>query len=265
MEEQHIDGLMLHDNEQQRPVDQEGAMFYGPLEFYDGSPFNSHVFRKEQAYLLEKVKLALASMEEDIEEIERGHELLSSTFQINVWKKIIKELEESIECCNKPERLERCILQCALTFYRELFDPRRSIQQLNYLMHLRPDEPEHWGSYGLCLIEMTEQGLHSDFDLETRSVHCFLRAARLCIAHLLARDSWYERQGSQETFRMAREFYYNASDAYPNVVSRRGMLLLSLLSGEKELPTGETIRTMNPTCEGEDLSREINEILGLRL
>jgi len=265
MEEHYMDGLRLLEEGQQRPVDHEGTMFYGPLEFFDGRPFHLDNFRKEQSYLLERVRLALASMEEDIGEMERGHELLSSTFQINVWRKLIKELEESIECSDDPERLERCILQCALTFYRELFDPRRSTMQLDYLLRLKPAEPEHWASYGLCLIEMTEQGLHSDFDLEARSAHCFFRAARLSIAHLLARDSWYQKLGSQEVIRMSREYYYNASEAYPNIVARRGMLLLMMLAGEKELLTGESIRTINPSYEGEDLSLEINAILGLNL
>jgi hypothetical protein len=265
MEEQHNDGLWLNNDDYHTTVDQEGTMFYGPLDFFDQRPFALEEFHREQTFLLERVTLALASMEEDIEEMERGHELLSSTFQINVWRKLITQLEGSITCNGQPEELERCILQCALTFFRELFDPKRSIQQLNYLLRMRPDEPEHWGFYGLCLIEMAEQGLRSSFDMEMRSVHCFLRAARLSLAHLLARDEWFEKNGREETLRIVREYYYNASDAYPNIVSRRGMLLSLLFSQAEELPTRETIAKIEPKYEDEDLSREMEEILNITL
>ena len=204
MSDHHVDGLWIEGEEQHTPLDPEGAAFYGVLDFFPQSPFNVEGFKNEQILLQEKVSVALHSMEQDIGDTEGEDELLSSTFQVKTWRKLIDELKESVQCAESPQELERCLRQCAVTFYRELSDPKRSIRQFDYLLHLSPYEPEHWGAYGLCLIEMTAQGIHSSFNMEQRSVQCFLRSARLALAHLLLRDRWHERHGSDEALRTAQ-------------------------------------------------------------
>jgi hypothetical protein len=266
MEEHDADGIRLcsHEMEHEPSLESE-ELFYGSLDFFDGSAFATGQFIKEQTFLLAKVKEAIASMEEDIEETDWGNELLSSTFHINAWKGLVTQLEESISSTGNKDRLENSILQCAVTFYRELIDPIRSIKQFDYLLHLHPDEPTHWGAYALCLIDMSEQCLPSSYSMEKRSVHCFLRGARLCIAHYLARDKWARKNGDEEVLRLARDYYYNASDAYPNTVARKGIFLAQHLTKAPSPPSIESLKKEPLECEGEDLKGELDEILSLHI
>jgi hypothetical protein len=266
MEEHFADGIRLCSAETDKESTPESEeQFYGSLNFFDESPFDTRQFAREQSFLLAKVKEAIASMEEDIEETDWGNELLSSTFHINAWKGLVSQLEDSIALVDDHEKLEKSILQCAVTFYRELMDPIRSIRQFDYLLHLHPDEPTHWGAYALCLIDMSEQCLPSVFDMEKRSVHCFLRGARLCLAHYLAQDRWVQEIGNEDALKLGREYYYNASDAYPNTVARKGIFLAQYLAKAPALPGKESIDGSPIEYEGEDLRGELGEILGLKI
>ena len=60
-----------------------------------------------------------------------------------------------------------------------------------------------------------------------------------------------------------REYYYNASDAYPNIVSRKGMLLTIALANQTPIPDIQSIASMETVYDNEDLSKEIAEIIGL--
>ncbi|MDQ7822001.1 MAG: hypothetical protein RDV48_04320 [Candidatus Eremiobacteraeota bacterium] len=254
-----MDELTEHSPQEVLPED----IFYEPLDFFDGSPFHRESFQKEQLYTLDKVKVALAAMEEDIDETTFGIELLTSTFQIEAWKKILSLLEDSLRYIDNEPELIKCLQQCAVTFYKELMDPIRSIKQFTYLLHMKPYEPEHWGAYALCLIDMSDQCFPSPYDLEKRSVLCFMRGARLSLAHLFARDRWYEESGRERALTIAKDYYYNASDAYPNTVARKGLFLTMMLSKDNEMPTGEALAGKEILFDGEDLSREVKEILAL--
>lgn len=261
MEENLNEGLNLQcSNEPQQILPEE--LFYKPLDFFEESPFDCEKFGKNQSFLIQKVKEAIATMEEELEEAERDAvEFLSSTFQLETWKKLIEQLEESLKSIGNLDKLSNKILQCAVTFYRELLDPIRSIEQFDYLLHLCPNEPEHWGSYGLCLIEMSEQCILSPFNMEKRSALCFIRAARLSIAHILANDPWLKKIGLDEALKLAKEYYYNASDAYPNPVARKGIFLVKMFNDQ--IPPIDSLQEKKIIFEEEDLTRECQEILAL--
>lgn len=239
--------------------------FYEPLSFFKGQPFDREKFIAEQSYLLKKVDEAIVFMEQEIDEIDWGTELLSSAFQINAWKRQSVQLKESIEAVKSDEKLEHCILKVAVTFYRELLAPTRSINQFNYLLHISPNNPDHWGSYALCLLEMAERCMPSTFDMEKRSSECFLRGARLALAHMFAGDDWYKENGREDTLALSREYYYNASDAYPNYVSRIGVLLVKMISAMEPLPSKDELYRKELFYEGEDLKRELRFILDLSM
>lgn len=261
MEEISSDGINLQcPIETSQPVLTED-FFYTPLDFYEEIPFDPGKFRKNQSFLAQKVKEALQAMEDEIKGVEEDEEVrfLSSTFQVESWRTLISRLEDSLRDVEDRERLAKNILECAVTFYKELMDPIRSIQQFDYLLHLSPDEPEHWSSYGLCLIEMSEQCLTDTFDMEKRSVLCFIRAARLSLAHLLADDDWLQKNGHDYALRTALEHYYNASDAFPNLVAKKGIFLVRMLN--EQIPPLESLREKEVLFGGEDITREVREIL----
>ncbi|GEM_PF-1577511 len=255
-----IDGINIEYKERTPQEELTEDLFYEPLSFYQEKPFDPESFRAEQSLLLRKVEAAFVAMKEDLLECEEDRELLSSTFQLDIWEKLIVELEETIECIGSFECLRMALLRCAVTFYKELMDPIRSITLFNYLLQLDPYEPDLWGAYGLCLIEMSEQCIFSTFDMERRSVFCFTRAARLSLAHLIARDAWLEAHDDETAFRLAQEYYYNASDAYPNHISRKGLYLTLMLKKMDPVPGKDTFTGKEIIYEGEDLTRELQAV-----
>lgn len=258
-----INGINLEYQERAPQEELRYDLFSEPLDFYRQKPFDPESFRTEQSFLLSKVEQALTAMKEDLLECEQDRELLSSTFQIDIWERLIVELGETLESVGIPERLRIAIYRCAVTFYKDLMDPIRSIKMFNYLLQLDPDDPDLWGAYGLCLIEMSEQCICSTFDMERRSVFCFVRAARLSLAHLIARDRWLDLHDEETAFRLAQEYYYNASDAYPNHISRKGMYLTLMLKKMDAVPGKDAFSDREIIYEGEDLTRELQEVIAL--
>lgn len=258
-----MDGISIESGELAPQQELAGDLLYEPLDFFLQKPFEPETFRNEMSFLLQKVKQAFEAMKEDLLECEADRDLLSSTLQLDIWERLIVEIGAMIECIGSPERLRPAIHRCAVSFYRDLMDPIRSIKLFDYLLHLDPADPDIWGSYGLCLIEMSEQCIFSTFDMERRSVFCFVRAARLCLAHLIARDRWLEDRDDETALRLAGEYYYNASDAYPNPVSRKGMYLTMMLKRMESLPGREGLEGREIEHEGENLTREMQAVLAM--
>jgi len=262
MPEHKNDGINMEYTSEMPPEKLSEDFFYEPLDFFDGATFEPEIFKKNQSFLIQKVRIALTTMEEDIQEAKQDEdEYLSSTFHIDTWIKLIKLLEESLSSLDNIQELTTKIVQCGVTFYKELRDPIRSIQQFDYLLHICPEDPEHWGSYGLCLIEMSDQRIIGTYDFEKRGMLCFIKGARLSIAHILAQNGWLEKNGKEHALKLAREYYYNASDAYPTPVARKGIYVVKMLA--KEIPTIEYLQEHQIVFEEEDITREIREIAAL--
>jgi len=258
-----IIGINLEYQERTFQEELRPDLFSEPLDFYRQEPFDPESFRAEQSFLLSKVEQAFAAMKEDLLECEEDRELLSSTFQIDIWERLIVEMRETLECIGSTEPFRIAIYRCAVTFYKDLMDPIRSKKMFNYLLQLDPLDPDFWGAYGLCLIEMSEQCICSSFDMERRSVFCFIRAARLSLAHLISRDAWLDAHDEETALRLAQEYYYNASDAYPNHISRKGIYLTLMLKKMNAVPEKDSFTGREIIYEGEDLTREIQEVIAL--
>ena len=262
MPEYSNDGINVEYNRDMTPQKLSEDFFYEPLDFFEETAFDPGIFKKNQSFLIEKVRIALATMEDDIQEARQEEDgYLSSTFHIETWTKLIQLLEDSLKDMDNIRELTRKIIQCGVTFYKELGDPIRSIQQFDYLLHICPEEPEHWGSYGLCLIEMSDQRIVGSFDFEKRGMLCFIRGARLSLAHLLAHTGWLQINGREHALKCAMEYYYNASDAYPNPVARKGIYIVKMLT--RETPTPEYLQENQIMFEKEDVTREIKEIAAM--
>jgi len=208
------------------------------LDFFGFSerPLDLRDFTSGQLDLFSKVERALTSMEEDLlDKNDTEKELLSTILKIDAWRNLRECLGASLQNFDNPIELEKYLLECATIFYKELDHPYWSTTQFQYLLHLNPSRPNYWAGYGLCLIQLQDRGAIEEFRLEEKAAIAFIRAARLCLAHLLRKTDLFSSHPEKHLIELARRYYGNAAELVESNAAALGGHLCTLLEEHAEL------------------------------
>ncbi len=226
-------------------------------------PFDVRDFVRVQSDLFQKVEHALTHMEESLEE-ETGEnrEMLSGIMKISAWRNLRECLGASLQHKDERDELQKFILQCATIFYKELDHPYWSTTQFQYLLHLDSLTPTNWAGYGLCLADMAERNTLSVFRLDEKAAIAFIRAARLCLAHVVKKTAYFSRQPSPEKLiDQALRYYGNAAELLQTEATAMGAEICSIV---RDSPPARDLKTIQ-TRLSEAQKVELDHILALKM
>lgn len=246
----------------------ESAQEENPLDFFGFSerPLDLRDFTSGQLDLFSKVERALTSMEEDLlDKNDAERELLSTIMKIHAWRNLRECIGASLQNFDNPVELEKYILECATLFYKELDHPYWSTTQFQYLLHLNPARPNYWAGYGLCLMQLQDRGAIEEFRLEEKAAIAFIRAARLCLAHLLMKTDLFSSHPDRHLIELARRYYGNAGELVESNTAAVGGHLCTTLEEHPELQDHESIKKKVHDASMESIREEIVQILSLSM
>jgi len=239
-----------------------------PLDFFGFSerPLDVKDFTAVQRDLFSKVERALISMEEDLlDKNEQERELLSTIMKIHAWRNLRECLGASLQNISEPLMLEKYILECATLFYKELDHPYWSTTQFQYLLHINAANPSYWAGYGLCLVQLQDRGAMEEFRLEEKAAIAFIRAARLCLAHLLRKTEFHTSHSDGRLIESARRYYGNAGELVDSSEAGLGGELCNALAEHPELQDIAVAdkKPLDPSAER--FREEIAQVLSLSM
>jgi hypothetical protein len=237
------------------PIDDD---FFG----FSRIPFDSRDFTFVQTDLFEKVERALISMEEDLHDKEpEEKELLSRVMKISAWRNLRECLGASLGSVAGRDDLVKYINECATIFYKELDHPYWSTTQFQYLLHLDSSNPAYWSGYALCLLQMSERGFMEEFRLDEKAAIAFLQAARLSMAHIIAKTAHGVHHTEEKLIERAILYYGNAKELGLTAEGEQGSRLAQLLKERSDLRNRDSLMFAEEGFR-EEISHVLNCALG---